>query len=351
MSNQGVTLNAVRAGPPPAAYAAGNTAHGPRAELINVTTRFGDVVALNDVSIQARPGEVLAVLGPNGAGKTTAISTMLGLMQPTEGTARLFGGSNRQAGARMRVGAMLQISGVPETLTVREHLTSFASYYPAPMQVGQAVELANLSEVADRQYGKLSGGQKQRLHFALAMIGNPDLLFLDEPTTGLDVASRREFWTEIRGFLEGQRTVVLTTHYLEEADALADRMVLIDKGRIVAEGTPAEIKRRAAARRVRAVTRLSLEQVRALPGVAQAQRIGAATNVLTSEAEGVVRQLLQLDESLSDLEVTGAGLEEAFLALTEDPRNAPRNDPRNQRPHDERNDGRADKSRGQEARR
>src|SRR5690554_1352554 len=321
------------------------------AELERVTKRYGPVMALDEVTLRVRAGDVLAVLGPNGAGKTTAVSTLLGLLRPDEGAVSLFGTSPNDVSAKVRVGAMLQISGVPPTLTVREHVTAFATYYPAPLAVDDAIALAGLGEVANRQYGKLSGGQKQRLHFALAMVGDPDLLFLDEPTTGLDVASRREFWTEIRGFLEGQRTVVLTTHYLEEADALADRMVLIDKGRIVAEGTPAEIKRRAAARRVRAVTALSLKQVRALPGVAQAQRIGAATNVLTSEAEAVVRQLLQLDESLSDLEVTGAGLEEAFLALTEDPRNAPRNDPRNQRPHDERNDGRADKSRGQEARR
>lgn len=316
MSNPGATHTAVSTRPAPAVVAAGASTTQPHAELVGVTKRFGDVVALNNVSLQAHPGEVLAVLGPNGAGKTTAISTMLGLMKPSEGSARLFGGSTRHAESRMRVGAMLQISGVPETLTVREHLSSFATYYPAPMSVAQAIELANLMEVADRMYGKLSGGQKQRLHFALAMIGNPDLLFLDEPTTGLDVASRREFWSEIRGFLGGRRTVVLTTHYLEEADALADRVVVIDKGRIVVEGTPAEIKQRAAGRRVRAVTTLNLQQVSSLPGVAQAERIGAATSILTSEAESVVRQLLLLDEHLTDLEVTGAGLEEAFLALT-----------------------------------
>ena len=316
MSYPGATHTAVTTRPAPAVIAAGASTTQPHAELVGVTKRFGDVVALDNVSLQARPGEVLAVLGPNGAGKTTAISTMLGLMKPSEGSARLFGGSTRDAESRMRVGAMLQISGVPETLTVREHLSSFATYYPAPMSVAQAIELANLTEVADRMYGKLSGGQKQRLHFALAMIGNPDLLFLDEPTTGLDVASRREFWSEIRGFLGGKRTVILTTHYLEEADALADRVVVIDRGRVVVEGTPAEIKQRAAGRRVRAVTSLNLEQVSSLPGVAQAQRIGAATSILTSEAENVVRQLLRLDEGLTDLEVTGAGLEEAFLALT-----------------------------------
>lgn len=313
MSDQGTTTLVGPSGTPAAAR---RTAAQPHAELINVTKRFGNVTALDNVSLTANPGEVVAVLGPNGAGKTTAISCMLGLLKTTEGTAHLFGGSPHNAAARMRIGTMLQISGVPDTLTVREHLTSFHTYYPAPLAVAQAIELADLTEVADRMYGKLSGGQKQRLHFALAMIGNPDLLFLDEPTTGLDVSSRREFWSQIRGFLGGERTVVLTTHYLEEADALADRIVVIDKGRVLVEGTPAQIKERAAGRRVRAVTSLSLAQVEALPGVASAERVGAATSLLTSHAEDVVRQLLHLDPNLSDLEVAGAGLEEAFLALT-----------------------------------
>lgn len=177
--------------------AAMSRAADPHAELVNATKRFGSVVALDNVSLQARRGEVVAVLGPNGAGKTTAISCMLGLLKTTQGTARLFGGSPHDAPARMRTGTMLQISGVPDTLSVREHLTSFRTYYPAPLTVKQAIDLAGLTDVADRMYGKLSGGQKQRLHFALAMIGNPDLLFLDEPTTGLDVTSRREFWAQI----------------------------------------------------------------------------------------------------------------------------------------------------------
>ena len=288
----------------------------PAAELRNVTKRFGAVTALDDVSLEARPGEVLAVLGPNGAGKTTAISCMLGLLQPTHGSARLFGGSPRAASARMRVGAMLQISGVPETLTVREHLSSFAVYYPAPLSVEQAIEMADLESVANRQYGKLSGGQKQRLHFALAMIGDPDLLFLDEPTTGLDVESRRDFWRQVRSFIGDGRTVVLTTHYLEEADALADRIVLLDEGRLIAEGTPAEIKARTAGKVVRAVTSLDPARLAALPGVNRVELVGAATELLTTDAEETVRELLAADRGLTGLEVTGASLEEAFLAIT-----------------------------------
>lgn len=298
-----------------------HTRGAPAAQLTGVTKRFGNVVALDNVNIEAHSGQVLAVLGPNGAGKTTAISAMLGLLKPTEGSAKLFGAHPQTAEVRMRVGAMLQISGVPETLTVQEHLRSFSVYYPAPLSVEKAIEIAGLSEVARRQYGKLSGGQKQRLHFALAMIGNPDILFLDEPTTGLDVASRRSFWQQVREFLgpesERTRTVILTTHNLEEADALADRIVVIDKGRVLAEGTPADIKRRTAGSRVRIVTQLSLEQVRALEGVQTAERAGAATTLLTNSAETVVGQLLQLDPLLTDLEVTSTGLEDAFLALTQ----------------------------------
>lgn len=290
----------------------------PPAELIRATKRYGATVALDDVTIAAKAGEVLAVLGPNGAGKTTAINLMLGLAKPTSGEARLFGASPNSAASKMRVGVMLQISGVPATLTVREHLTSFATYYPAPLTVNDAVEMADLEAVADRAYGKLSGGQKQRLHFALAMIGNPDLLFLDEPTTGLDVASRRDFWTRVRDFLGGGRTVVLTTHYLEEADALADRIVVLHHGKVLADGSPAEIKSRVAGRRVRAATSADPAAVRSLPGVRSVERSGGLLSILTTSPEETVRGLMRLDERLSNLEVSGAGLEEAFLNLTDD---------------------------------
>ncbi len=285
-------------------------------QLEGVTKRYGDVLALDDATLRVRPGEVLAVLGPNGAGKTTAVSLMLGLLRPDSGAVSLFGTSPESVAAKVRIGAMLQISGVPPTLTVREHLTSFAAYYPSPLAVDEAIELAGLTEVADRAYGKLSGGQKQRLHFGLAMIGDPDLLFLDEPTTGLDVESRREFWRQVRSFIGGGRTVVLTTHYLEEADALADRIVLLDHGRVLAEGSPAEIKARTSGKVVRAVTQLNPARLAALPGVTHVERIGAASQLLSSKAEATVRALLDADTALSGLEVTGASLEEAFLAIT-----------------------------------
>ena len=290
----------------------------PPVELIHASKHYGATLALDNVTITAQAGEVLAVLGPNGAGKTTAINLMLGLAKLSSGEARLFGANPRSAASKMRVGVMLQISGVPETLTVREHLTSFATYYPAPLTVNEALEVAGLAEVRNRAYGKLSGGQKQRLHFALAMIGNPDLLFLDEPTTGLDVAARRDFWTRVRDFLGGGRTVVLTTHYLEEADALADRIVVLHHGKVLAEGSPAEIKGRVAGRRVRAATSADPEAVRALPGVKSVERSGGLLTIITSDSEGTVRGLLELDAHLSNLEVSGAGLEEAFLSLTDD---------------------------------
>jgi len=266
---------------------------------------------------------VLALLGPNGAGKTTAVSTLLGLLRPDAGAVSLFGASPDDVAAKVRVGAMLQISGVPPTLTVREHVESFAAYYPAPLPVERALELAGLKEVANRQYGKLSGGQKQRLHFALAMVGDPDLLFLDEPTTGLDVESRRDFWRQVRAFIGGGRTVILTTHYLEEADALADRIVLLDHGRVIAEGTPAEIKARTGSKVVRAVTRLSPERLADLPGVTRVELVGAATHLHTASAEATVRALLNADDAVHGLEVKGASLEEAFLNITGGTRDLP----------------------------
>ncbi len=286
------------------------------AQLVGATKRFGKVVALDDVTLNVRSGEVLAVLGPNGAGKTTAVKLMLGLLRPDEGSARLFGHDPDDVSAKVRIGVMLQISGVPPTLTVREHIESFSVYYPTPLPIEEAIRIAGLREVANRPYGKLSGGQQQRLHFALAMVGDPDLLFLDEPTTGLDVESRRAFWGQVRTFLQNGRSVVLTTHHMEEADALADRIVLLDHGKLIAEGTPAQIKERAAGKIVRAITALSHAQLAELPGVTHVENVGASAQLLTSSAEETVRALLAADDSATGIEVTGASLEEAFLAFT-----------------------------------
>ena len=286
------------------------------AELTNVSKTYGEVQALRNVSFEVRAGEVVAVLGPNGAGKTTAVSLLLGLLRPTEGAARLFGADPQATETRTRVGAMLQTSGVPETVKVREHIELFSSYYPKPLSLRETLQAADLVGLEGRLYGKLSGGQKQRLHLALALCGNPDLLFLDEPTTGLDVEARRALWERVRGFIASVRTVVLTTHYLEEADALADRIIVINKGELIAEGTPAEIKSRTAGRRIRCVTKVSPDEVRGFAGVTSVTLEGAALEILATEAEPVVLALLQRDPNLRDLEVTGAGLEDAFLDLT-----------------------------------
>ena len=291
--------------------------HSVAATLAHVSKRYGGVTALSDVSLTLRPGEVLALLGPNGAGKTTALSLLLGLLRPDTGTVRLFGRPPHETASRKRIGVMLQLSGVPETLTVAEHLALFAAYYPHPLPRGEVLERTGLVGLERRLYGKLSGGQKGRLHLALALIGNPDLLFLDEPTTGLDVGSRRALWQSVREVAAQGKTVLLTTHNLEEADALANRIVVLNGGRVVAEGTPAAIKQQVAGQRVRCRTVIPVETVRSLPGVQRVTQNGAVTELWASKPEPVVRFLLERDAALSGLEVSGVGLEEAFLALTQ----------------------------------
>jgi len=292
------------------------------AELKQASKQYGGkggraVTALDRLDFAVRPGEVVALLGPNGAGKTTTVQLLLGLARPTAGAALLFGRDPRDAAARVRVGAMLQVSKVPETLKVREHVDLVSSYYPRPLPISEVIELAGLSGLEERPFGKLSGGQKQRVLFALALCGDPDLLFLDEPTTGLDVEARRGLWSAMRELVRRGRTVLLTTHHLEEADALASRIVVLDRGRQVADGTPAEIKARVSGSRIRCATRIPLEELLRLPGVVTARRDGATAELTASRPEPVVAELLRRDPDLSGLEVLGAGLEEAFLALTQ----------------------------------
>lgn len=288
------------------------------ASLEGVSKNYGEVRALRNVNFTVRGGEVVALLGPNGAGKTTAVKLLLGLLEPNTGKARVFGGDPTNPQNRMRAGAMLQVGKVPETLRVREHIDLFSTYYPKPMPLEEVLAVAGLEKLRDRKFGDLSGGQRQRTLFALAICGNPDLLFLDEPTVGLDVESRRALWEEIRRLVDRGKTVLLTTHYLEEADELADRIAVINQGSIIAEGTPAEIKAQTSGKRIRCITALSLSSLLQIPGVTDVEQDREAVEIHAREAEPVVRALLAADPSLAGLEVTSAGLEEAFLALTQD---------------------------------
>src|SRR5262245_48306839 len=290
------------------------------AELHRASKRFGSgasaVDAVRDVDLTIRSGELLAVLGPNGAGKTTSIGMLTGLTRPTTGAVTLFGGDPRDLRARQRIGVMLQASGVPDTLRVRELLAQFRGYYPAPLSTAQIVEAAGLGGLEHRLFGDLSGGQQRRVLFGIALAGNPELVFFDEPTTGLDVEIRRALWSTLRGLTGAGRAIVLTTHYLEEAAALADRIVVIDHGKIVAEGTPTEIKSLVLGRRIRAESSVAVATAEQFPGVQRVTRDHTWIELLVGVAEPPLRALLAADPSLTNLTVVEPSLEEAFVALT-----------------------------------
>ena len=287
----------------------------PVAALDHATKRYGSVTALDDLSLTLHPGEIVALLGPNGAGKSTAIRLLLGLSGATAGTSRIFGRDPRTTAARTRIGAMLQVASVPKTLKVREHIDLFRSYYPAPLAYAEIIRIAQLEGIEERLFEKLSGGQRQRLLFALALCGDPEIIFLDEPTVGMDIEARRGLWEQIRSLAARGKTILMTTHYLEEADALASRIVVIDQGRIVAEGTPAEIKSRGAVRTVRCNTTLSTAQLWSIPGVISVEQRAGVTTLQAGNSETAVRKLLAWDAELSGLEITTPGLEEAFMNL------------------------------------
>ncbi len=286
------------------------------ARLRGVHKRHGQVTALAGLDLAIAPGRLLALLGPNGAGKTTAVAILLGLQPPDGGEARLFGQAPGTPAVRRRIGVMLQSAGIPETLKVRELLDLTRSYYPSPRSVADCVALAGLDGLLDRRYGRLSGGQQRRVQFALAICGRPQLLFLDEPTTGLDIEARQTLWKAIRELVADGCAVLLTTHYLEEAEALADRVTVIDGGRVVAEGSVAEVRAHVAQRRIRCLTALPAEVVAGWPQVRSARRDGERLEIVADLAEPVVRRLLAEDVALSELEVARAGLAEAFIALT-----------------------------------
>src|SRR6202048_4721381 len=284
-------------------------------ELIDAHKRYGSVEAVKGVSLAIEQGELVAMLGPNGAGKTTCISLMLGLRKPSSGQAKLFGLAPTDRRARSLCGVMLQESGVPGTLKVKELVDLFRSYYPNPLPAERAIGMAGLEEQADRQAQKLSGGQLQRLYFALAVCGDPQVIFLDEPTVGLDVEARRAFLESIRSFAGEGKTIILTTHYLEEADELAERVVVIDRGGVVADAPPAEIKSRVAGKRVSFLGQCSESDFRGLP-YSNLEVDGERVRLLSSAPEELLRELFRRGAEIRDLQVVGADLEEAFLDLT-----------------------------------
>ena len=289
------------------------------AQLSDVHKRYGAVVALDGIDLDVRPGEVLALLGANGAGKSSAIGLLLGLLAADGGSATLFGQPPQSLAARRRIGVMLQSAGIPEASLVGELLELTRSYYPDPRSTADCVALAGLDGLLGRRYGRLSGGQQRRVQFALAVCGRPQLLFLDEPTTGLDIEARQGLWRAIRELVGQGSSVLLTTHYLEEAEALADRVVVLHRGRVVAAGGMDEVRALVSQRRIRCESWLDAAIVAGWPQVRSARRDGGRLEiVVTDAAEPVLRRLLDLDPGLRELEIQRAGLAEAFIELTQD---------------------------------
>jgi ABC-2 type transport system ATP-binding protein len=296
-----------------------STLHSAGISLVGLHKSFGDVLAVQGVDIDIAPGETVAILGPNGAGKSTTIDMLLGLSKPDQGSVRLFGMDPPHAVAVGAIGGMLQTGSLIPQLSIRELVTLMGSLYPTPMDVGEVLELTGLAEIADRRTEKLSGGQTQRVRFALAIVADPELLVLDEPTVALDVEGRRDFWAAMRNFASSGKTVVFATHYLEEADAFADRIILMARGRIVADGSTSEIKARVGMKTIRAtLIGIGPDALAGVAGVASAEVHGDTVILTCSDSDTALRALLSAYPQLCDIEVLGASLEAAFLALTDD---------------------------------
>jgi ABC-2 type transport system ATP-binding protein len=285
--------------------------------LQELTKSFGDVKAVRGIDVSIELGETVALLGPNGAGKSTTIDMLLGLLDPDDGAAQLFGGSPQDAVAAGRVGAMLQVGSLIRDLSVRELISMVASLYPHPLGVDETIALTRIEEIADRRTQNLSGGETQRARFAVALVSNPGLLVLDEPTVAMDVESRRAFWTTMRDFAARGKTVLFATHYLEEADAYADRAVLMAHGRVVADGPPTEIKAMVGQRHIRAtLPDVSPSELETIAGVTRAERRGESIVLTCMDSDAAIRELLARFPAARDIEIAGAGLEEAFVELT-----------------------------------
>ncbi len=281
-------------------------------------TPRGPLHAVRGVDVAITRGETVALLGPNGAGKSTTIDMLLGLAAPDRGNVSLFGMTPSAAVDRGAVGAMLQTGALIHDLSVREIVAMAASLYPEPMDVDEALEVTAITDLAERRTQRLSGGETQRVRFAIALVSDPDVLVLDEPTVAMDVESRRAFWTTMRTFAGRGATVIFATHYLEEADAYADRAVLMAAGQVVADGPPTEIKGMVGSRTIRAtLPGADRDALMALPGVTSAELRGEAIVLVCSDSDAAIRALLAAHPGARDIEVSGAGLEEAFVLLTQ----------------------------------
>lgn len=292
-------------------------------ELCDVAKTYrtaGEVIqAVRGVDISIAPGETVALLGPNGAGKSTTIDMLLGLTRPDRGDVWLLGRPPREAVDDGLVGVMLQVGALIRDVSVREIVTMIAAQYPDPLDVDEALRLAGISQIAAHRTHKLSGGQAQRVRFALAIVADPALLVLDEPTVGMDVEGRRSFWTSMRALASRGKTVIFATHYLEEADAYADRAVLMARGRVVADGPTTEIRARVGSRTIRAtLPGAGPDELVALPGVTAAERHGEAVVLSCTDSDAAIRALLEAHPAARDIEIAAAGLEDAFVQLTGD---------------------------------
>jgi ABC-2 type transport system ATP-binding protein len=280
----------------------------------------GPVRAVRGIDLEISQGETVALLGPNGAGKSTTIDILLGLNHPDEGRVTVFDKTPREAVDAGLVGGMLQTGDLIRDLSVRELIVLMASLYPDPLDVDEVLSLTGLGDAAGQRTQKLSGGQTQRVRFAVALVSNPELLVLDEPTVAMDVEGRRDFWVTMRNYATRGKTVLFATHYLEEADANADRAVLMAHGRIVADGPPTEIKARVGTRTIRAtLPDAGSAELEALDGVMSVDRHGEAVTLRCSDSDRAIRALVERFPEARDMEITGAGLEDAFLQLTSDP--------------------------------
>ncbi len=290
--------------------------HALLAQLDSAVKRYGRITALDGLDLAVHRGELLALLGPNGAGKSTAISLLLGLQSADAGSVELFGAPPQSIDARRRIGIMMQEVALPMVMTPRELIHQVASYYPTPYDPDAVIDRLSLQNIADRRYGKLSGGQKRQAQFAMALCGRPELLFLDEPTVGLDVQAREALWRVLRELIHEGCSIVLTTHYLEEAEALANRVAVVAHGKLIAGGTVDEIRAHVARKTIYCKSTLAAAELRAWPEVLQLSDEGGRLQIATRDAEAVLRRLLGADADVRDIEVRRAGLAEAFAEIT-----------------------------------